>query len=94
MSNGLDIGLERIKLKLIKPPSRDLQCVERYAVPSVQKPLYRVCITKNGSYVVYDAVVEDPEVLKKVSRVEEELYDVLVGEESLPDFLSRLGMRG
>jgi hypothetical protein len=43
---------------------------------------------------VYDAVVEDPEVLKKVSRVEEELYDVLVGEESLPDFLSRLGMRG
>jgi len=87
----MSIGLESIKLRLIKPPSHDLQCVERYAVPSVQKPLYRVCITKNSFYVVYDAVVEDSEALRKVTRVEEELYDVLVGEESLPDFLSRLG---
>ena len=85
----MSIDVESMKLRVIEPPSNDLQCREVYHVPSCQKAFYTVCITQ-GSYIIYDAITQDPDAMKELRKVEEGLYDVLVGEESLSDFLERI----
>jgi hypothetical protein len=44
-NESMSIDLESIKLRLLSPPAGELKCVERYIVPSPQKPLYSICIT-------------------------------------------------
>jgi flagellar protein FlaI len=83
------IDFESVKLKILKPPSTKLACTETYSVPSKQKPLYTVCIA-SGSYIVFDTIVQDSLAMSEASKVEEKLYDVLVGEESLVDLLERI----
>jgi type IV secretory pathway ATPase VirB11/archaellum biosynthesis ATPase len=85
----VSIDLESIKLKLLKPPVTELSCIEKYSIPSPQRKLYVVCITE-GNYIVYDVVTLDPVALKNLSKIEERLYDVLVGEESLTDLLDEV----
>ena len=68
---------------------RDRSCIERYTIPSAQRQLYVVCIT-GDIYIVYDTITLDSEVLKSLSKIEERLYDVLVGEESLADLLEEV----
>ena len=85
----MSIDLESIKLKLLKPPVTELSCIEKYNIPSPQRQLYVVCITE-GNYIVYDVVTLDPMALKNLSKIEERLYDVLVGEESLTDLLDEV----
>ena len=82
----MSIDLESVKLKILRPPSTKLMCTETYKVPSAEKPLYTVCIT-GDSYIVFDTIIQDPVVMKELSKIEERLYDVLVGEESLVDLL-------
>ncbi|MEM0326862.1 MAG: hypothetical protein QW733_07530, partial [Desulfurococcaceae archaeon] len=41
-----------IKLRLLEKPN-DLSCAVEYSVPSLEEPLYRVCIS-NNLYVIYD----------------------------------------
>jgi type IV secretory pathway ATPase VirB11/archaellum biosynthesis ATPase len=85
----VSIDFEAVKLKVLKPSTTKLPCIETYSVPSQQKPLYTVCITQ-GSYMVFDTIVQDPVAMREVSRIEEKLYDVLVGEESLVDLLEKI----
>jgi len=81
---GIDSGV--VKLRLLEPPSAEPSCVERYTVPSPQRAFYHVCIT-GDAYVVYDAIALEPKSSKLLAKVEERLYDVLVGEESIADLL-------
>ena len=85
----MSIDLENVKLKVIKPPATKLECIETYSVPSAKKPLYTVCITRD-LYIVFDTIVQDPVAMRELSKIEEKLYDVLVGEESLIDLLERI----
>ena len=85
----MSIDLESIKLRLLTPPASELKCVERYIVPSPQKPLYSICIT-GSTYVVWDSVAEDPVAVNELPRIEEKLYDVLVGDESLVDLIEEI----
>lgn len=85
----MSIDVESMKLRVIEPPSNDLQCREVYHVPSRQKAFYTVCITQS-SYIVYDTITQDPDAMKELRKVEEGLYDVLVGGESLSDFLKKI----
>ncbi|MCC6054811.1 MAG: type II/IV secretion system ATPase subunit [Thermosphaera sp.] len=88
-SESMSIDLESIKLRLLTPPAGELKCVERYIVPSPQKPLYSICIT-GSTYVVWDSVAEDPVAVNELPRIEEKLYDVLVGDESLVDLIEEI----
>jgi hypothetical protein len=45
VGGSVGLSLEDVKLRVLRPPSNELSCVERYAVPTPQKPLYYVCIT-------------------------------------------------
>jgi type IV secretory pathway ATPase VirB11/archaellum biosynthesis ATPase len=89
VASVVNIDVESMKLRIIKPPSNDLQCREVYYAPSRQKAFYTICITRD-SYIVYDTVTQDPDAMKELHKIEEGLYDVLVGEESLSDFLERV----
>ena len=85
----MSIDLESVKLKLLRPPAAELSCIERYTIPSAQRQLYVVCITRD-TYIVYDTITLDPEALKNLPKIEEKLYDVLVGEESLTDLVEEI----
>ena len=85
----MSIDIESVRLKLLRPPDTELICIEKYYVPSPQKPLYTVCITKD-SYIVYDTIALDSTATRNLSKIEERLYDVLVGEESLEDLLEEI----
>ena len=85
----MSIDIESIKLKLLKPPATELSCIERYTIPSTERQLYLVCITRD-TYIIYDIIVLDSEALKNLSKIEKRLYDVLVGEESFTDLLEEI----
>jgi len=86
VGGSVGLSLEAVKLRVLRPPSNELNCVERYAIPTPQKPLYYVCIT-GDMYVVYDSISTERGLPEVLARVEERLYDVLVGEESIADLL-------
>jgi type IV secretory pathway ATPase VirB11/archaellum biosynthesis ATPase len=86
VGGSVGLSLEDVKLRVLRPPSNELSCVERYAIPTPQKPLYYVCIT-GDMYVVYDSISTERGLPEILAKVEERLYDVLVGEESIADLL-------
>ena len=85
----MSIDFGEVKLKILKPSSKELSCIDLYNTPSHQKPLYTVCITE-GLYIVFDSIIQDPGAIKEISKIEERLYDVLVGEESIIDLLEEI----
>lgn len=78
-----------VKIKLLWKPVNTDNCEEEYFIPSKNKPLYIVCIN-NGNYIVYDAVVRDPQAMEEIRKLEEKLYDFIVGEKSLVDLLDSI----
>ncbi|MEM4869903.1 MAG: type II/IV secretion system ATPase subunit [Desulfurococcaceae archaeon] len=77
-----------IKLRLLEKPN-DLSCAVEYSVPSSEEPLYRVCIS-NNLYVIYDVAVMDEKFIKEIEKLRDKLYDVIVGDVSISDFLDRI----
>lgn len=80
------IELESLKLKILRPPPIESKCIEKYLVPSPEKPFYTVCITRD-QYIIWDTVSTDPVASREIPVIEERLYDVLVGDESLLDLI-------
>ncbi|MEM3975551.1 MAG: ATPase, T2SS/T4P/T4SS family [Desulfurococcaceae archaeon] len=78
-----------VKLRLLEKPKGEFKCIEQYAIPRGGEPLYHVCIT-NDTYIVYDVVAADPKLLKEVSRLEKELYNIIVGDESLVERIGKI----
>lgn len=85
----MSYGIE-VKLRLLEKPWGDYKCIQEYTLPRSGDPLYYVCITSSNQYVVYDSVVVDPGLVKKVAELEDMFYDVLVGEESFVDWLEKI----
>lgn len=83
------IELESLKLKILRPPPIESKCIEKYLVPSPEKPFYTVCITRD-QYIIWDTVSTDPVASREIPVIEERLYDVLVGDESLLDLIESI----
>ncbi|MEM1645633.1 MAG: type II/IV secretion system ATPase subunit [Ignisphaera sp.] len=79
-----------IKLRILRAPTITLKCVEEYTLPkSGDTPVYGVCISED-KYIVYDLLTLDKDADKKIKRLEEELYEIIMVKESLTEELNKI----
>jgi len=80
-----------VKVKLLEQPSEGVECTEEYTIPRSGEPLYYVCISA-GRYIVYDAITREQRLLRELSRIEDKLYDLIVGEEPFVESIEKIAV--
>ncbi|MEM4487746.1 MAG: type II/IV secretion system ATPase subunit [Desulfurococcaceae archaeon] len=78
-----------IKLRILEKPGRIDNCIDQYTIPRAGPALYQVCIADN-IYIVYDHILTDSKYVEDILKLEEELYDTIVGETPLAEKISKI----
>lgn len=77
-----------IKLKVLTKPE-DVECVSTYSLPSSNSPIYNVCITNNGKYIIYDLLSKEKGIDESIKKLEEKLVDLLMESDDILNDLKR-----
>ena len=71
-------GELKVTIRLLRKP-RDIKCRTTYDIGQ-----YKVCIGE-GKYVVYDKIVEEPDIEKKITEIENQIKKMLITEDKTPE---------
>ncbi|MEM4718311.1 MAG: hypothetical protein QXE81_06125, partial [Desulfurococcaceae archaeon] len=77
-----------IRLRVLEKPD-NVECIANYDIPINGPPVYKVCITLDGKYIVYDSISSEKGIYESIQKLERRLIDLLLESDDILGDLKR-----